>query len=520
MTEGAPAAAVRTVCEVVRSALGPCGANKLLVQPDGTVTATASSTELLDRLELHDPGTTLLDSAAGSFGDRHGDGTGRFVALTGALLAAAEDLGERGVHPTTIERGYRAGLDAALDAVERTERPLSSVGPAAVARTALTGTRDPRVRRTVADRIAETVAATGPAAVDDVRVLSKTGGSTAETDLVEGTVLDRGPVLDAMPRTVEGGVAVLSSTVDVPRLGGDEGPLGRRVVLEADSFEDRAALADGESAAFERRLSAAVGAGCRAVVTERSINERVQSALAAEGILGLQRVDAEHARAVARETGATAVPSLDRVDGTTIGRGRVAVRRKAGRDVTVVEGGGETRTLFCRAPDPRSTAAFEASVEGALAATAAAVEDGRVVPGGGAVEATAAGAVRDATAGIDGRHRLAATAYGRALTRIPRALGRTAGLDGARTVIRLRVARSEGRDAVGVDVLAGTVGDVLGEEPVVDPPSVVRAVLREATEAAIGLARIDERLPAADLSEEPVDPPDAVPGPEPGEEAD
>lgn len=505
-------AGVRSVCDVVRTSLGPFGANKLLIQDGGAVTATASSTELLDRLDVADPAVTLLETAAAGFGERYGDGAGTVVTLAGALLGEADALAERGLHPAAIERGYREGLDVALDAVERSARPLSSFGTAAVARSALTGTRNPRVRRVIADRIAEAVDEVGPRAREDVRVVSRTGGATAETDLIRGVVLDRSPILDSMPRSSDGGIAVLSSSVDVPHVGSQTGRVTRRVIYEADSFEDRRAIAEYESGTFAERLRAAVDAGCRVVITERAINERVQTELAAHGVIGIQRVDADELRRIARATDATVVPSLEQVTESTLGAGTVEVRRKAGRDMTFItaDAGEVTYTLFCRAPDPRSVTAFERSVEAAVAATAAASGEERVVPGGGAVEATAAEAVATEARSFDGRHQLAAEGFGRALLTVPRALATTAGLDGGRAVIRLRVARSEGRDAVGIDALVGETTDVLGDDPIVEPISIKRAALSAATDLAVQLIRIDERLPATDLGEPETDPPEEV----------
>ncbi|MFC6614034.1 TCP-1/cpn60 chaperonin family protein [Halopenitus salinus] len=518
MTSDDLVAGVRTVCDVVRGSLGPFGASRLLIQKEGNVTATASTRELLERLDVEDPAVTLLESTAEGFGDRHGDGTGTVITLVGALLSEAERLSELGLHPTTIERGYRESLETALDALDRTSRPLSSVGSTAVARTAMTGTRDPQVRERVADRIAEAVETIGPRARTDLTVFSRTGGAVAETDLVRGVVTDRGPILDSMPRSATDGIAVLSDSVDVPHIGSIAGRVSKRVVLETDSFEERRRIADREAEEFAEILEAAVDAGCRVVITERSVNERVQSALAAHGILGIQRVDEDVLARIARATGARVVPALAEIDERALGTGTVEVQRKAGRDVTVVSSsaGDPVYTLFSRAPDPRSVTAFEDSLEAAVAATAAVAEDERVVPGGGAAEATAARAVEEAARSIDDRHQLPAEAFGRALVSVPRALAATAGVDAGRAVIRMRVARTEGRDAIGVDALAGEVTNVLGEDPIVEPTALKRAILSAATDAAVQLIRIDEQLPANDLSEEEFDPPEEVDMPAPG----
>jgi chaperonin GroEL (HSP60 family) len=320
-------AGVRTVTDVVQTTLGPFGANKLILQEDGTVTATASPTELLERLAVTDPAVTLLETATSGFRDRHGDGTGTVVTLAGALLREADKLVEQGLHPTAIERGYREGLDSALAAVDHTARPLDSVGAAAVPTTALTGTRDPRVRQSVAAQVVEAVETAGSDADRNIRVISRPGGSAAETELVSGVVLERGPVLESMPRsTGRDGIAVLSSTVDVPHVGSQLGRVSRRVILDAESFEDREAVAENENEAFAEHLRSAVDAGCGTVVTERAINERVRSRLASEGIIGIHRVDTDEIRQIARVTGATVVPTLEQVSEEMLGTGSVTVR--------------------------------------------------------------------------------------------------------------------------------------------------------------------------------------------------
>jgi len=510
-------AELRAVADAVESTLGPFGHSKLLLCDDGTVTVTASAAELLERLDVDDPTVALLEETVGNVRDREGDGAGTVVVLAGALLAEAARLVEEGLYPTAIERGYRHGCGLAFEAVDEAARPLSAFGLAPVARTALTGTRVPRVRESVAERVAEAVESVGPRADRRIGVVSRPGGGVGETELVRGAVVEEGPVLDTMPRSSNRpGVAVLSSTVDVPRVGSQTGRVQRRVVLEVDSLTDREAVARRELAAFESALEATVDAGCGALFTERAINERVQSELAASGVLGVQRVDSGTLRQVVRATGAAVVPTLEQVTADALGTGSVEVRREAGRDLTVVtsESGEPTYTMFCRAPDPRSVTAFERSVEAAIAATAAASRDERVVPGGGAVETAAAAAVRRGARGLGDRRQYAVEAFGEALLAVPGVLAETAGLDRATALADLRAAHADGRDSVGVDVLSAATTDVLGADPVVDPVPVKRGVLSAATELAVRAVRTDERLEATDLGDEEHDPPEGVDPPE------
>lgn len=499
---------VRVVSDTVRTTLGPFGATKLLVGTDGTVTTTTSGATVLDQLDISDPAVTVLRTAVKDFGDRHGDGTTRLVTLTGTLLQEAVDLVDDGVHPTTVAKGYREALAVARAELDRRARPLSVVGPAAVARSALTATRDPGSRQTVGEYLERLVDVLGTDFdADRVNVIARIG-ARAETELVRGVVLNKAAVTEGMPRRADGaGVALLSSTVDVPKLGGLSERSSPTVSLATASFEDRVALGEAEQEGFEAQLTAAVDAGCRFVATSRAVNERVERTLANYGVLAIERVDDDDLIRLATATGARVVPDLGQITAETLGRADVAIRRKAGRDMLVVESDvDESFTLFCRAPDPRSVTSFERSVEEALAAVERANQEGTIVPGGGAVEVALARAVRERARSVSDREQLAMAAFADALLSVPRTHAENAGLDGWTGLIRLLVAHDEGRDATGVDALAGDVGDVLGESPIADPTALVRDVLTSSTELASRLVRIDDRLPAATTDEETTEP--------------
>ena len=502
------------VCDVVRTTLGPLGASKLVVRGDGTVLTTSSGAVVLEELDLTNPTVTLLRTAASDFRSRHGDGSTGLVTLLGALLSEADRLAELGLHPTAIERGYRDAMATASEELERRASPLSTVGREAVARTALTGTRDPNVRADVAQYVSLAVAElsrgtdTGTATAADrrqVKVVSRLGGAQSETELVAGVVLDAKPVAEDMPRTFDrAGLALLSSTVDVPSVAGDGVSGDSTAGVPVESFEDRVAIGDREREAFRDQLDAAVAAGCDCILTSGAVNDRVERTLANRGILAIERVDDEDLARIARATGARVVPNLGTFDEGSRGTATVTVRRTAGRDMTVIESDARepTFTLFCRAPDPRSSDEFERSVSDAVAATLAAEETGTVVPGGGAVETGVSLAVGEHARSVDDRSQLAVEAFADALLAVPRTLATNAGMDGHAALTRLRVGHGEGRDALGVDSDRGAVGDVLADDAVVEPVSLKRAAWSAATELAIKLTRIDAQVAATDLRPE------------------
>lgn len=500
---------VESIADLVRSTLGPFGANKVVVQADGSVSITASAAVVLESIRFEDPFMAMLGDAAASFDDAHGDGVASFVALTGALLRCADGLVETGLHPTAIERGFRRGLDVAIEDLDRRAVGLGSVGIEAVAASALTATRDPGTRERVSGYVGEITERLR--AVDEpldprrhVKVVSRLGGALSQTDLIEGVVVDKKPVTASMPRRVEDTrVALVSETIDLPKFAGTFAKRdSMRLSAAVEGFDDRAAIQAYERETFDDWVGELTGAGCRFVATARSVNDRVKNDLANSGVLAVHRVDDADFRRIARVTGATATADLDRLDPDDLGRADVTVERFAGRDMTVIRSlGGEPRgwTLFCRAPDAQSAETFDRSVEGALAAAGSAVRSGGVVPGGGAVEAGVAATLRERSRRVTGRDQLAMAAVGEALTTIPRTLATNAGLDGATALTRLRSAHADGRDRVGIDSLGGAVGDVFEAGPVVEPVGLKREVWQAAVDLAVRIVRIDEELAATEL---------------------
>lgn len=512
---------VQTVCDVVHTSLGPFGANKLIVEADGTVTTTSSGSETVERLDVSNPAVTLLKTAVSDFSTEHGDGAATAVTLLGGLLREANQLIEEGCHPTVVERGYREAMDVASEYLDQYARPLEEFGTAAVARTALTGTRDPNTRAMVAEYIADVIddiaESDHESISQSVKVISRIGSAQAETQLVPGVVLDLDPAGETMPRSVDrAGVAVLTTTVDVPNVGGTGSSSGTRV--RADSFEARDALGEHERTQFRETLDAAVQAGCRVVFTSMAVNERVVNLLANRGVLAVSHLDEDDLGRIARATGATVVPSLADVTAETLGDGNVDVRRHAGTDMVHVEGRtNPVYTLFCRAPDPRAADEFEASVEHALHAAASARNSESVVPGGGAATIGASQAVKEHARSVSGREQLAVTAFADALTTVPRALARNGGMVGWEALIQLVIAHTEGRNAYGVDSVLGETRDVLADDPLVDPTDQTRAALNAATDLAVRLVRIDEQVAASDLGDDENGTADVgVPGPSPG----
>lgn len=136
-------------------------------------------------------------------------------------------------------------------------------------------------------------------------------------------------------------------------------------------------------------------------------------------------------------------------------------------------------------------------VDGCFHVLSHAIEDGVVVPGGGATEVHLAGDLREYAATVPGREQLAIEAFADALEAIPRTLAASAGLDPIDTIVELRASHHDGDHTTGLRLEneSARVGDVV-EGKIVEPLAVTERALASATEVANLLVRIDEIVAA------------------------
>jgi archaeal chaperonin len=122
---------------------------------------------------------------------------------------------------------------------------------------------------------------------------------------------------------------------------------------------------------------------------------------------------------------------------------------------------------------------------------AVAVEDGKVVYGGGASAEELAMHLRDEAAKVGGREQMAFEMFAEALETVPRTLAENAGLDPIDILIELRQSHKNGKKFSGVNVYSGKVEDMKTLH-VVEPIRVGRQAIESATDAAVMILRIDD----------------------------
>jgi len=201
---------------------------------------------------------------------------------------------------------------------------------------------------------------------------------------------------------------------------------------------------------------------------------------------------------LAKATGGKVVTKLDELSKEDLGNAKLVYEKKIGDDqMTFVTGCKNPRavSILIRGGTEHVVDEVERSLEDAQSVVACAVEDGKVITGGGASATEIALGLRDYASSVGGREQIAMESFADAIEVIPRTLAENAGLDPIDTLIELRKQHKKGNRTAGVNVFTGKVSD-MKKENVVEPIRVGSQAISSATDAAVMILRIDDVIAA------------------------
>ncbi|MEF8785658.1 MAG: thermosome subunit alpha [Haloarculaceae archaeon] len=490
----------KAVAESVRTTLGPKGMDKMLVDDAGSVVVTNDGVTILDEMDIEHPAANMIVEVAQTQEDEVGDGTTTAVVISGELLSKAEDLLDQDIHATILAQGYRQAAEKAKEVLEEEAIDVDADDDETlenVAATAMTGKGAESAKDHLAAlvrRAVQSVADEDSVDTDNIKVETVVGGSIDESQLVEGVIIDKERVHDNMPKFAEDAkIALLDSAIEVP-----ETELDTEVnVSDPDQLQE---FLDQEEKQLREMVDALAAADVDVVFCQKGIDDMAQHYLAQEGILAVRRAKKSDISALARATGASIVSNVKDISEDDLGfAGSVTEKELAGDEHIFVEEVDDARavTMILRGGTDHVVDEVERAIEDALGVVAATLEDGKVLPGGGAPETELSLQLRDYADSVGGREQLAVESFADAIDVIPRTLAENAGLDPIDSLVELRSAHDAGDNLVGLNAYTGDVEDMSDE--VVEPLRVKTQAIESATEAAVMILRIDDVIAAGDL---------------------
>jgi thermosome len=509
--------AARTIAEAVKSSLGPKGMDKMLVDSSGDVTITSDGRTILDQMDIEHPAAKMMVEVAKTQDAEVGDGTTTSVILAGELLGKAEDLINKGVHPTVIVEGYNKAADKALETLENIAISVKPENKAFLKKVAATSMASKLVsanKEQLADIAVGAVLSVAQKAgegylvdLDDIMVEKKPGESMSETRLIEGLVLDKEVVHSGMPKRVEKAkIALLESALEIKKTEFD-------AKINIDSPEQIDSFMREEEDMLKAMVEKIVKSGANVVFCQKGIDDMVQHFLARKRVLAVQRVKESDIKKLAMATGGKPVTNLEGLSKSDLGFAEIVEERKIGDDkMTFIEGCKNPRSvsILIRGADKRFLDEAERSVHDALCVVRDVVHAPKIVAGGGAPEMEVARALRGYAETLPGREQLAVRSFGEAMEVVPLTLGENAGLDPVDLLLELRTRHEKGEKWAGVDVFEGKIKDMRDVE-VYEPLAVKKQTIKSANEAATMILRVDDVIASGKMKAPPM-PPGGMPG--------
>jgi thermosome len=504
--------AAKLIAEAVKTALGPKGMDKMLVDSMGDVTITSDGRTILDEIDVQHPAAKMLVEVAKTQDNEVGDGTTTAVIVAGELLGKAEDLIDKKVHPTVIIDGYRKAAEKALETLEeiaisvdpKDKTFLKKVAMTSMASKLVAGNRDHLADVTVSAilHVTQKVDDGYKADLDDILVEKKPGESLNDTKLIEGIILDKEVVHAGMPKRVEEAkIALIDTALEVEKTEFD-------AKLSIETPEQMEAFLKQEEDMLKEMVEKISSKGANVLICQKGIDDLVQHYLARKGILTVRRAKKSDMEKLAKATGGKVASNLDDFSKEDLGYAKLVEERKIGDDkMTFIEGCKNPKSvaILIRGGTERIVDEAERSMHDALCVVRDVVEEPKIVAGGGAPEMEVARRLRDYAATLPGREQLAVQQFADALEIVPTTLGENAGIDPIDIISELRAQHEKGIVWAGVNIDEGKAADMTKLD-VYEPLVVKKQIIKSATEAATLLLKIDDVIASGKSSAPPMPP--------------
>ena len=497
--------AAMAIADAVRSTLGPKGMDKMLVDSMGDVVITNDGVTILKEIEVEHPAAKMIVEVAKAQDEECGDGTTTAVVLAGELLKNAMDLIEQDIHPSVIAEGYRLASKKACEVLEKVAievKPDDEELLKRLAETAMTGKVAEANKEMLAEiavkavkAVAEEINGKIKVDLDNIKVEKKQGGSVEDTELINGIILDKERVHPDMPTVVKNAkILLLNAALEVKKTEVD-------AQIRITDPEQLQKFLDQEEKMIKEMVDKIKNSGANVLICQKGIDDLAQHYLAKAGIFAVRRVKKSDMEKLSRATGASILTDLDEIKPEDLGEAGKVEERKIGEDKMVFITDckvAKAVSILVRGGTEHVVDEIERGLHDALSVVAVAMEDGKMITGGGSSAIEISMALRDYAATVGGREQLAIEKFADAVEVVPRALATNAGIDPIDILIKLRKEHSEGKKHIGVDVFKGDVGD-MKELNVLEPLRVGVQAIKSATEAAIMILRIDDVIAAREV---------------------
>lgn len=506
------------IANIVKSSLGPIGLDKMLVDQVGDVTITNDGATILKQLEVDHPAAKVLVELSDRQDKEVGDGTTSVVIIAAELLKRANELIKQKIHPTTVIAGYKLAMREAVSHIKKNlligKDQIDNDIVMAAAKTSMSskiiGAENDFFAKMVvgAMKLCRRVSKVDPSKVsyqvNGVNIVKVHGRSTLESELVDGYALHHTRMAQGMPTQVKNAkIAMVDFALQRHRM-----QMGINVVVRDVKELER--IKKREADITKERIDKLLKAGANVILSTKGIDDLCAKYLVEKGVIGVRRVMKKDLQRLALATGGKMLLNLadlegdETVDPSTLGTcAEVSEDEVGDRFVIYLRkcAGTGAATIVLRGANEFMLDEVERSLHDSLMVVKRTLESGKVVAGGGAVEAACYVHLMDYARTLGTREQLAVQQFAEALLVIPKTLALNAAKDASDLVATLCAKHSKSQKQTekssyrfkGLDLVKGQIVDSM-KLGVLEPAISKVKSLRFATEAAITILRIDDHI--------------------------
>jgi archaeal chaperonin len=506
--------AARLIADLVKGFLGPRGLEKMFIDILGEMTVTKDGATFLRKIDVEHPAAKVIIEASNAVDNAVGDGTTSVVVLAGALVEKAEDLLEMGISPHKISDGYYNAMqmaieiirDVAIESANHDKNIMKYLADTCLKSKAVNQfTQKMMIPNLVVDgicRIADF--SKGYIEVDDIKIEEKIG-SSSETELIHGVVVDKTIDESSMPKLIENArILLLDNDIQDERTKTDA------EIRISDPREIKQFLSSKTSNLLQK-IQYVIESGANVVFSRGGIDPIALNHFSKNRILTVKRIKENDLLWLSKATGAKVVRDLDRINIDDIGHAAKVYERMVDDDKMVFVDGctnPKSVTILLRATSKKILDEFHRTVLDSIYVLRDFIMEPKIIPGGGAVEAFVAMVIKERSYQFPGKEQIVIQKYAEALEEIPLTIARNAGMDTIDIGTHLRgkiysQSSSNGKKKrkgnglynnrywYGINAIDRKIDDMMNLH-VVEPLRVKEQVLVTATESIVLLMRVDD----------------------------
>ena len=341
--------------------------------------------------------------------------------------------------------------------------------------------------------------------IGNIHILKSHGGSSLDSELVDGFALNCSRASAAMPTEIKGGckIAFLDFNLQKHKL-----QMGVQVVVtDTKQVEE---IRQREMDITKDKIKAILATGAKMILTTKGIDDLCLKYFVEAGAIAVRRVKKEDMKRIAKACGGDIVATMADLEGneifdaTCLGECAEISEERVGDSTLLYFRGtkvGSACTIILRGANEFMLDEMDRALHDSLCVIKRIVESNSLVAGGGAVEVALSVHLEKLATTITSREQLAVSQFAQSLLIIPRTLIVNAAHDATELVARMRVHHNNsqnipGQEAqrfMGLDLYEGSVRDNM-VHGVVEPAISKIKSLRFACEAAVSILRIDDLI--------------------------